>query len=104
MFWRGTKKKLLIEFSNQVADELFSMVPPGLVNKHLSGKSKKATKQFQAGVENALLRIAQFKATEKPGIYGKAKIHQNFAARLKELGYPHDLADEINSYILTKTP
>jgi hypothetical protein len=50
------------------------------------------------------LRIAQFKATEKPGIYGKAKIHQNFAARLKELGYPHDLADEINSYILTKTP
>ncbi len=104
MFWLGTKKKLVVEFSSQVADELFSSVPLTLVDRHLSGKSKKATKQFQNGVENALLRIAQFKATEKPGIYGKAKLHQVFALRLKELGYPEELADEINNYILTKTP
>ncbi len=104
MFWFGKKKRLLVEFANKSAEELFSTVPPALVEKHMGGKSKQATKTFQAGVDNVLMRFAQFKAAEKPGVYGKAKAHQIFAQRLKELGYPDDVADEINSYILTKTP
>ena len=104
MFLFGKKKRMLIEFADQRAEELFSTVPPALIKKHLGGKTKKATKQFNAGVEKTLVQFARFKAAEKPGIYGKAKIHQIFAARLKELGYPEEIADEINEYILTKTP
>ena len=104
MFWYGSKKRLLIEFANQVAEDLCKRVPPEMVKEHRAGKSKKATKKFHAGVEKALVRIAQFKATEKPGVYGKAKMHQVFTLRLKELGYPYDTADEINNYILNKTP
>ena len=104
MFWYGKKKRMLTDFASQVAEELYSNVPPQLVLKHRAGNSKQATKKFKAGVESALLRIAQFKAVEKPGVYGKAKLHLVFMQRLKELGYPDDVADEINNYILTKTP
>ncbi|NEX16511.1 MAG: hypothetical protein C1943_07765 [Halochromatium sp.] len=104
MFIFGKKKKILIAFAAQTADTLFSQAPPALVEKHRLEKSKQATKQFHASVEDALMRVAQFKASEKPGIYGKAKLHLVFANRLKELGYPDEVANEINAYILTKTP
>lgn len=104
MFLFGKKKAQLVGFANQTAELLFSRVPPGLVDEHRSGQSKKATKAFNQGVENALMRVAQYKATAKPGIYGKAKLHLVFANRLKELGYPQQVADEINHYILTRTP
>lgn len=104
MFLFGKKNKLLKNFSRVTADTLYSNAPPPLVEKHRTGKDRKATKQFQAAVEDSLMRVAQFKATEKPGIYGKAKLHFVFAERLKELGYPPEIADEINTYIMTKTP
>ncbi len=104
MFLFGKRKQRLIAFAKQTAEELYSTVPEALVAQHLSNKSKQATKKFDAAVNEALMRIAQFKDTEKPGIYGKAKLHQIFAFRLKELGYPEEIADDINTFILTKTP
>lgn len=104
MFLFGRNKKILIDFANQTADILYSFVPTPVLEEHCSGKSKKATKQFNTGVENAMMSFAQFKAVNKPGIYGKAKLHLTFVNRLKELGYPDEIADEINAYLLMKTP
>ncbi|MEW8030391.1 MAG: hypothetical protein AB2806_21980 [Candidatus Thiodiazotropha sp.] len=104
MFLFGKKKRLLIDFANQVAEELYRRVPPKIVDEHLSGKSKSATRKFNDGLDEGIMRIAQFKANEHLGIYGKAKLHQVFANRLLELGYSNELANEINQYILIKTP
>ncbi len=104
MFWFGKKKRLLIDFANRLAEEFYSSVPPTVVAKHQSGKSKSATRQFNTGLDNVVMRIAQFKATERPGVYGKAKLHQIFARRLEELGYASEIAHEINHYIILKTP
>ena len=104
MYWWGKKKRLLIEFAAEVAEELYQRVPPEIVEKHLSGKNKKATRRFDAAVDNAIARIADFRSKNKPGVYGKAKIYQVFAQRLKELGYPEELVDDINAFIITKNP
>jgi hypothetical protein len=104
MFMFGEKKRMLIEFANQLADELYSRVPPNVVDQHMSGKSKSASKKFNDAMDDSVMRVAQFKTNHHPGIYGKAKLHQVFADRLRELGYPNELANEINQYILIKTP
>jgi hypothetical protein len=104
MFIFGKKKRMLVEFSNQLAEELYSRVPPKIVEDHMSGKSKSATKQFTRAMDDTVMRVAQFKANNRPGIYGKAKLHQVFAERLSELGYSQDVSKEINHYILIKTP
>lgn len=101
MFLFGEKKRLLIEFANRTAEELTKDVPSEIVEQHLLGKSKKSSKKFTAGVDKAFQRISAFKASEKPGLYGKAKLHQVFASRLHELGYPTEIVDEINSFMLT---
>ena len=104
MFLLGKKKKALLISARQVADEFFTRAPPAIAAAYRKGSDKKAKKQFSASLENAVRQVAQLKANEHLGIYGKAKLHQVFATRLKELGYPDEVADEINSHILIKTP
>jgi hypothetical protein len=104
IFFLGKNKKILISFATRLADEFYSQVPLELLQGHLEGGNKKASKRYQATLENTLVQLAQFKASMKPGIYGKAKLHQVFLERLKELGYPAEAADEINKYLLLRTP
>jgi hypothetical protein len=104
MYWWGKRKRLLIEFAQKLAEDLYKQVPPEVIDRHLSGKNKKATRKFYAALDKVLLSITEFKAERKLGVYGKAKFHQVFAEHLKELGYPPDLVDEINTFIITKIP
>jgi hypothetical protein len=104
MFFYGKKKRLLIDFANQLADELYQRSPPELIEQHLKGKSKSATKKYNKSLDNALRSITQFKETERPGFYGKSKLHQTLANRLYELGYSKEVIEEINRHLLMNTP
>jgi hypothetical protein len=104
MFLFGKKKRLLIEFASQLAEGFYNRVPQKTLQIYMSGKSKSANKQFGRAMDDAVRQVAQFKAKNRPGVYGKAKLHQVFAERLMELGYPKEVAEEINHSILIKTP
>jgi hypothetical protein len=86
-FWRKTKE--IDAFARTAADELYSHVRPEAAKAFLQGEAKKAKKHDQverqlAGVIASFRRFTQAKAL---GIYGKARLQQQFGERLSELGY-----------------
>lgn len=102
MFFGG-KTKRVVNFSKELADELYSAFPPAAVEKYRAG-DRKAQRQFERAMDNAAVSLAQFRATHRLGIFTKAKFHQVFMERLHELGYEKAFAEEVNHYIMVKTP
>ncbi|MCG7867903.1 MAG: hypothetical protein JAZ17_20815 [Candidatus Thiodiazotropha endolucinida] len=102
------KNKLIKKFARSTAEELFSNLPPAILEKQYDKKNKKmarkANKAFQGVLDDAVFSVAQFKSVNKLGVYGKAKFHLEFVERLKELGYSDQIAEAINEDILIKTP
>jgi hydrogenase maturation factor HypF (carbamoyltransferase family) len=102
------KNKLIKRFARSTAEELYSNLPPSMLEKQYDKKNKKmarkAHKTLQDVLDDTVLSIAQFKSVNKLGIYGKAKFHLEFVERLKELGYSDQIAEAINEEILIKTP
>lgn len=112
-FWR--KNKGIDQFAFQLADEIYSTIDPKTAQQYLSqtvesSKKSDLKKQEQLqqkvtrSLNNAIMRIQQFRQLHKLGIYGKARLHLTFIERLKELGYPVAVAEEINKLILLRTP
>ena len=110
-FWR--KNKIIDNFSVKLADEVFSNLPPQQIAEFTSelksaGNQKKAEKKMnrkmQSVIESAVSQFSEFIRAESLGVYGKARLHMQFMARLQELGYEKELAEKINQDIMLKIP
>jgi hypothetical protein len=100
MFFYGKKKRMLIDFAHQLADELYQHAPPEIIEQHLMGKSKSATKKYNKCLTNTARNLTIFKSNEHPGFYGKSKLFQEFSNRLLNMGYSKEIVEEINRYML----
>jgi hypothetical protein len=112
-FWR--KNKLIDEFAFQLADELYSTINPEMAQEYIDQQAASSKKSDEKKYEklrqkvtrtlnNDIMRIQQFRELHALGIYGKARLHLTFTERLKELGYPATVAEEINKLLLIRTP
>jgi primosomal protein N'' len=118
-FWQ--KNRAVEAFARALADDLSSYLQPEVLAEHLAGiagadnkkKTAKAVGQKKAAARSLevqhrlaemILRVQQFKAVHSLGVYRKARLHQVFENRLVELGYPAELAQEVNRLILLQTP
>ena len=102
LFWR--KNREIDGFANFLADELYSQLPPHMLEKQEKTADKKFTRRFDKELNNIVTRLQDFKAIHKLGVYGKARFHLSFAERLRSHGYPESLTKEINEYLLINVP
>lgn len=127
-FWKNNF--VIDSFAKKLADDFFSSAQADIVNAYFSeaeqagagtlataSGSKKTQKppsrqqqhtkqqqQIERGVHDTALKLAQFKAQEKLGVYGKARLHMSFAERLAELGYSKETVQQLNRMLLLKSP
>lgn len=90
-------------FVDELVEDLSKRLPPGLMN---DDKRRPSTKRISRILETSLSRAVEFKKEKRLGIYGKAKLANDFRWKLKEKGYDEkftDLATEaITIYISRK--
>lgn len=88
-FWKNTKQ--IDVFAQVVADHLYSYVLPDAAKAYFEGAYQKSDKKQQRQVEKRLGMIVKefrrFSEINSLGIYGKARLQQQFSERLRELGY-----------------
>ena len=124
-FWQ--KGKLVEAFARTLADDVSSLVRPEAVVEYLAfssnhsgantpvadpkkGVSKSSKKALSSSVaverhlNEVIQRVSQFKNEQSLGVYRKARLHQLFADRLTELGFPPEVVSDINRLILMQTP
>lgn len=78
----GSKK--ISEFARELASNLAKRYPPALdVNPEKKISANRLTKVL----EEALASASQFQRDNRLGVYGKAKLGNEFKWQLKELGY-----------------
>ena len=104
-FWKNNK--LIDDFANNIANELFSEVQPGMIDSYTrkSGndkKSRKQNKEVEKRLMNTARQIKQFCSAHSLRAYGKARVLMKFSARLEELGYDASLTKQINEVLMTK--
>lgn len=76
--------KKINEFARELTENLSKRYPPALdVNPEKKISANRLTKVL----EEALASASQFQRENKLGIYGKAKLGNEFKWQLKELGY-----------------
>lgn len=102
LFWR--KNKEIDRFAIILADELFSQFPPQMLENSGKTSEKKILHRFDKELRNIVMRLRDYKAINKLGVYGKARFHLSFMERLRYHGYPESLIKEVNEHILVKVP
>ena len=105
LFWK--KNRLIDNFANTLANDLFSSLQPDAALEFASNskkKNKKADAKIARKLDDLILRVKQFRNEHSIGVYGKARLHLKFANRLVELGYQEHVAKKINEMILLSTP
>jgi hypothetical protein len=104
-FWKKTSQQAEA-FAVELGTHFFSKVSPDRLSEYFRGGdgNKKARKGVETEIHDLTLRLNQFKNLHKLGVYGKAKFHQAFMARLEELGYDQQAVKELNNVLLIKTP
>ena len=84
MFGLFSNSKKINEFARHLAENLSKRYPPALdVNIEKKISANRLTKVL----EEALASASQFQRENKLGLYGKAKLGNEFKWQLKELGY-----------------
>ena len=101
-FWR--KNKGIDSFAIEVADELYSQIPPDMFEDLSSRKASKIAKRWEKEIQATIIRFRDFKAGNELGVYGKARLHLTFMERLRSHGYSEDVIKELNDFLLVKTP
>ncbi|MBI5041827.1 MAG: hypothetical protein HZB57_11715 [Gammaproteobacteria bacterium] len=108
MFWFGKKNKEITAFARFLAEEFFSNLPPNLIEKQNDKTDQKgarsAKQRFESALDDIVSHAKQFKQQKNLKVYGKAKFHLEFAARLKSLGYDAKLVNEINHAVMVRSP
>jgi hypothetical protein len=87
-FWKKTKQ--IDAFAQAVADELYSYVQPDVAKAYFqnrSDKSKKKQHKIEQKLADVITEFRRFSEANSLGIYGKARLQQQFDVRLRELGY-----------------
>ncbi len=104
-FWQKTSKRVEA-FAMELATDFFSHVAPDTLNAYFGNadRDKKTRKGVELQIHSLALRLNQFRELHKVGVYGKAKFHQVFMARLDELGYEDTAVKELNNLLMVKTP
>lgn len=116
-FWKDNYR--IDSFAKQLADDFCNQVQPDAISVYFAGSEavvsvaknkgdKGGATKKAAGVERCVnevaLKLAQFKAQERLGVYGKARIHMGFMARLGELGFDEGSVQQLNRTLLLKAP
>ena len=104
-FWK--KNKQIDAFANTIANDLYSTIPPEIAQDYMNGpdsKTKKVNIKVARKLDDIVLRIKQFRAENRIGVYGKARLHLKFMARLEELGYEKKVAKLFNEQTMIRTP
>jgi hypothetical protein len=81
-------------FAAELVEDLSKRLPPVLMNDE---KRRPSAKRIGRILETSLARAVDYKRTKRLGVYGKAKLANEFRWQLKEKGYNDafiDLATE----------
>lgn len=118
-FWQ--RDRLVKDFAHALANDMASRLPASMLAEYLEEsnfveeaarkgrrdnpkKAAQRSQEVQRRLTEIILQVRQFKAKQALGVYRKARLHQIFESRLMELGYPVELAKEVNRLILLQTP
>ncbi len=107
LFWKKSEEMRRIEeFAAQLGSDFFGKVSPQALGDYFQPDrlDKKSRKHIEKEIQALALRISQFKALHKIGVYGKARLHQLFMERLEELDYPPKAVRELNKLLMVKSP
>jgi len=102
LFWR--KNTEIDNFANILADELYTKLPPNMLENSEKAAGKKLDRRIEKELQTMVTRLQEYKLVHKLGVYGKARFHLTFRERLRSHGYPEILAKEINDFLLVKVP
>jgi len=106
-FWK--KNREIDQFAQELADNFYSQSRPETLeaslttDRHNKKKQSKIDRQVERQLSNLLSSIQLFRTQHSLGVYGKARLHMKFTARLEELGYPTSLADQLNKFLMLNT-
>lgn len=102
LFWKKTKQ--IDMFAQVVADHLYSYVQPDAAKNYFAGAYNKGKKKQQHQVKEKLNMVIEefrrFIDSNSLGIYGKARLQQQFAQRLRELGYDASVTNRLVEIML----
>jgi hypothetical protein len=84
MFSLFPKTKAVNAFAKELVASLAKRYPPAL---DLSAEKKISANRLTKVLEDALGKAADFQRENKLGVFGKAKLGNEFRWQLKELGY-----------------
>jgi site-specific recombinase len=104
MLWFSSKNKQIDNFAKQLADEIYSHIPPTLLEGDDKSAQKKLSRRFDKELQNAVTELHNYRLMYKLGVYGKARFHLTFMERLRNHGYPEALVKEINEQLMLKVP
>ena len=103
-FWK--KNKVIDQFANDLANELYSDIQPKLMAEYISGDDTGDVKKYGKKIDNRLSGVVkavqQFRLTHSLGVYGKARLQLKLGERLDELGYEKAVIDKLNRMILLR--
>lgn len=101
-FWRKNNDKI-DAFARSAAEELYSYVSPEEAARYFSGQSEKKKKKqrnIDKRINAIIIQVHNFSEENSLGIYGKARLQQQFSERLIELGYDSGTSRELVRIIL----
>ena len=106
-FWK--KNKAVDVFATDLASEFYSSVQPQVARAFLESKSsknkkEKSVRKVEGKIHDLVREVDQFKTLHSLGVYGKARLHMMFRARLEELGYDEDVAKGVDQIVMLETP
>ena len=106
-FWK--KNKVVDVFATDLASEFYSSVQPQVAQAFLNGKGSnkkpdKAVRKVEGKIQDMIRDVDQFKTLHTLGVYGKARLHTMFRARLEELGYDAEIAKRVDQIVMLETP
>ena len=106
-FWK--KNKVVDIFASDLASEFYSSVQPQTAMAFLHSQDSKtrkdkAVRKVEGKIHDMVREVDQFKTLHSLGVYGKARLHMMFRARLEELGYDAEVAKEVDQIVMLQTP
>ncbi len=96
MIFGRTLGKRGASFALELAEEFFKRYPPG------TDEERASPKLFARTVDELCIRAQTFQREAELGILGKARFGTEFKYRLRELGYPEAMIDDLTRILLIR--